>query len=106
MSASIVRLSAFFTLCEALGVDRATEYRHRNAQSESAFGIDRLVRTSRRTNERNRRDNREAGATRSYLILLDRTPMQQYNLFAMIQKIDRRPVLSHWVTGVQPSCCN
>jgi hypothetical protein len=91
---------------QVLRVDPATEYRHRNAQSDSAFDIARRVRTSRKTGERNRRDNREAGANLSYLICLGRTLMQQNNLFAMTIKIDRRPVLSHWVTGFQPSRCN
>src|SRR5262245_38873034 len=59
---------ASFRVCRTVQVlhgDPANEYRHRIAQSDSAFEIDRRIRTSRTTAAQDRPDNCEAGAIRS-----------------------------------------
>ena len=56
-------MQASFPACgtlQALQGDPAREYRHHIAQSNSAFEIDRCIRTSRTTDAPNRKDNRAA----------------------------------------------
>src|SRR5262245_27037285 len=62
----------------ALRVDPATEY--------GIVTRNQILLSVLTTSERNRRDNREAEVSWSYLIRLCRTLMQQNNLFAMIHK--------------------